>query len=350
MRDRAGPGLADAMPPAEPSAATVAAIDPYDDAALAEWHEVERLSVLGDRPDAVLGNEPHRVHQLRQPSSYRGHLLLAARDGGRIVGIADLGWSLRDNLHLGELEIAVLPSHRRRGLGRALYDDAARRFRADGRTTVLGEAHATPAYDGGVRFAEALGFRVVHSEDHLRTTLPMPAARRAELEAVTAVPGTDYEVLTWRDRCPDELLADYARLRTQMFSDVPTGDVDLQPVAVDEERVRAGEEVLARSYHSVVAAARHAGGGLAGYSLVFLEHGSALAQQDDTLVMPAHRGHRLGLRLKLATLDVIERDHPERSTLHTWTAPDNHAMQRTNRAFGFEPVEVLHEMQRALDA
>ncbi|MEZ5193701.1 MAG: hypothetical protein R2734_15180 [Nocardioides sp.] len=50
-------------------------------------------------------------------------------------------------------------------------------------------------------------------------------------------------------------------------------------------------------------------------------------------MMPQDRGRRLGLRLKLATLELLERDF-ERRAIHTWTALDNHAMLRTNTAFG----------------
>jgi RimJ/RimL family protein N-acetyltransferase len=64
--------------------------------------------------------------------------------------------------------------------------------------------------------------------------------------------------------------------------------------------------------------------------------------------MSSHRGHRLGTAMKLATLEVIRRDHPERTAMHTWTAVDNAPMQRVNRAFGYRPVERMHEMQRGL--
>ena len=94
------------------------------------------------------------------------------------------------------------------------------------------------------------------------------------------------------------------------------------------------------------AARRRSDGSLCGYSLVFLPHDSGQALQDDTLVMPAHRGQRLGQRLKLATLGVIRDDHPERTSLHTWTDPDNHAMYRTNLGFGYTPVERMREVQR----
>ena len=31
--------------------------------------------------------------------------------------------------------------------------------------------------------------------------------------------------------------------------------------------------------------------------------------------------------------------------MHTWTDPDNHAMYATNAAFGYRPVERMHEVQ-----
>ena len=72
------------------------------------------------------------------------------------------------------------------------------------------------------------------------------------------------------------------------------------------------------------------------------------ALQDDTLVMPEHRGHRLGLRLKLANLEILESEYPGRTAIHTWSAIDNAAMQRTNRTFGYVPVEFEHVLQKRL--
>jgi GNAT superfamily N-acetyltransferase len=136
-------------------------------------------------------------------------------------------------------------------------------------------------------------------------------------------------------------------MNSQMSTDVPLGEVDYHPVEYDEHRLRTGEERVAHSYHQVVAAARRRSDGVfGGYSVLYLPHDEEFALQDDTLVMPDHRGHRLGLLLKLGTLDIVQRNHPARTPLHTWTSPDNHAMHRTNLAFGYRPVEQLHEMQR----
>lgn len=334
-----------------PDDPSITVVDPDDDRSLDEWHQVERAATLPERPDAVLPSPRHRVEGLRRPTPYFSRTLLALRDGDTMVGIAELGFALQDNLHLADIQIAVLPSHRRRGLGRRLYDDAAGRCAAAGRTTLIGEAHTTATAFRALDFARALGFSEVHVENHLAMPLPMSADRRAALgDLVSSAPrAAAYEIVTWGDHCPEAFLAGYAAMRTQMQSDVPLGEVALDRVAIDEQRIRSGEEFVARSYGSVVAAVRRrSDGAFCGYSRVLLDHESTVAMQDDTLVMPEARGHRLGLALKLATLDLLLADHPERTSLHTWTAPDNHAMHATNRTFGFEPVEVLHEMQRTI--
>ena len=87
---------------------------------------------------------------------------------------------------------------------------------------------------------------------------------------------------------------------------------------------------------------------MAGYSSVLLDRTDDIAYQDDTLVMPDHRGHQLGTLLKLTTLEMIADDHPERRLLHTWVASTNAPMQAVNRAFGFVPVDQAHMVEASI--
>lgn len=223
----------------------------------------------------------------------------------------------------------------------------ARTCLADGRTTLIGEACVREGASGAVDFARSLGFESVHVEDHFVLPLPVPQGH-ADRMGVSGL-DDDYEVLTWTGRCPEQYVASYCLMQTQMSTDVPTGELDLEPVVVDEARVRELEDRTARTHHQIVAVSRRRGeASFAGYSVLFLDHTSDVVLQEDTLVMPGHRGHRLGLRMKLATLEIVRRDHPDRSVIHTWSAVDNAPMQRTNRDFGFVPVERLHEMQTKL--
>lgn len=329
----------------------VVEVDPYDDQQLREFWEVEQAAIRADRPHPVIRTLEFLRSSSQQPGEYFGRQLLAAVDGGRIVGVAELGLWFHGNDHLAGIEVNVLPDHRRRGIGRLLHDEVDRRRRAAGRTSVVGEVSApvgtaladTPA----TAFALALGFESVHVEHHLVLRLPVEEDHLDRLRDEVAGRSASYDVITWQDRCPDEYVEAFCAMHTQMSSDVPSGDLDIEVVVWDEARLRSSEERMARSFGTVTAVVRRrADGAFGGYSELYLPHGEAYAQQDDTLVMPEHRGHRLGTVLKLATLGIVRADHPERESIHTWTNPDNHAMYRTNAGLGFELVEVMHEMQR----
>jgi GNAT superfamily N-acetyltransferase len=321
----------------------ISELDVNDDSALREYWTVQQAAQRADRSDPLLRPYALLVQSVRDPSPYYDRTLLAATDGGRIVGAGELQLSLQDNLHLAGLEVEVLPDARRRGVGRALAGDLIARGRADGRTSFLAETHV-PTLDQespGSAFAKAMGFEIALPETHLVLGLP------ADLAALPADPPDGYDVVTWTDHCPDDLVEQYAELLTGMRRDAPSGEVDEDPVVVDVERIRTQERRNAAAYDQLVAAVRRRSDGrLGGYTLVYLAHDSDQVLQDDTFVLSDHRGHGLGLVLKSAVLRLLARDRPERRTVHTWNAPDNAPMQAVNARLGFRLVEVLLEVQR----
>ncbi len=323
----------------------VEAVDVWDEAVVREFSEVERSAQSADRVRPMLRDYGALRESAQDAGPYRSRTLLVVRDGLRIVGTADLGRSLQSNLHLADIEIDVLPRWRRRGIGTALYKEAVRLAGADRRTTLLGHVHIPE--DGGCSpafaFASALGFKEVHREHHLVLDLPLSRTKLTELPE--SAPG--YDIVTWNRRVPDGLVEAYAVMLTQMAHDVPIGDIDRAPETYDVDRVRLEEELDDGSWFPIVAAARRSADGvLGGYSIVYLPANETHVVQDDTLVMPEHRGHRLGLALKAATLRRVQREHPERRLIHTWNDIDNEAMLRTNLACGFRRIEIHLEMQR----
>ena len=310
-------------------------IDPLNEPLLRRFWEVEQAAQRADRAYPVLRDWAALQIVAREPSKRTRHTFVVAWVDGHPVATMDLLVFTQENPHLLELEINVLPEFRRRGIGRALHEEALRL--ADGRTTFLGEAHEP--IDGGAaapRFAEALGYSSVHREHHL--VLDLPASPPAfEVD-------DGWVMRTWVDTCPVELRDSFVRMRNQMEQDVPRGGIDAAPDVYTAERLAQDEVRMAKAYTTVVAAAEK-DGELGGYSKVVLPLGGDFAWQDDTLVMPEHRGHRLGLALKLATYAVLTAEHPERTAIHTWTDPTNVAMHATNLAFGYRPVERMHEVQ-----
>ena len=51
-------------------------------------------------------------------------------------------------------------------------------------------------------------------------------------------------------------------------------------------------------------------------------------------MVAAHRGHRLGLRMKLAMLDWLREDRPDVEAIDTWNAAGNVPMIAINDALG----------------
>jgi hypothetical protein len=54
-------------------------------------------------------------------------------------------------------------------------------------------------------------------------------------------------------------------------------------------------------------------------------------------VLAAHRGHRLGLLVKLAMLDFIAEQEPQVTVIDTWNATSNAPMIAVNDALGCTP-------------
>ena len=74
-----------------------------------------------------------------------------------------------------------------------------------------------------------------------------------------------------------------------------------------------------------------------------------LAEQDDTLVAAGHRGHRLGMLVKIANLRrLAELPRVERVT--TFNAAENEHMLAINVALGFRPAGWDGEWQRSVTA
>ncbi len=307
---------------------------------------------MAGRVAPLLSSYEELSTSLRNPSTRLRRTAVGAYDGGQVVGTVLLELSLVDNTHVAEMQVAVPPGCRGRGVGAALYAHADRVATQAGRTTYLGEVDVPldAALDThpGSRFALRRGFSSEHIEDHLVLDLPVDPALIDTIRARASAAHRDYDLVSWVGRCPEEHVAALADMRTAMSVDLPQGELDLTPERWDVERVRTSEQRQAdQGFASLTTAARAADGAFAGYSELLVPAPSpGEVLQEDTLVMRAHRGHRLGAAMKATNLTLLRERFADRTRLHTWTALDNHAMQAVNRAFGFRPVERLHEFQR----
>lgn len=332
------------------------AVDPAG-AALAEWHAVHAAALRHDRPDAFVPPLSElRAGALaglpgREPSELV-RLLLARDADGRAVGALRVEVPLADNRHLVYAEAQVEPAARRRRVGTALLEEAVRQTREQGRTVLTGDLDEPPSLldaSPGRAFLRQAGFAEALREPARALPLPVPAQRLDALEAAARPHAEGYEVLLWQDRCPDDLVDARAELSRVMSLDVPLGRMDRHEERWDAARVREREQVNAEMGRSlVVAAARHtATGALVGYTEVAVRPAQPQeVEQWDTLVLDAHRGHRLGLLLKAAVLRALAADHPGARRVVTCNAETNAPMIAVNDALGYRLDGLSSSWQR----
>lgn len=70
--------------------------------------------------------------------------------------------------------------------------------------------------------------------------------------------------------------------------------------------------------------------------------------QWETIVLEAHRGHRLGMLLKIRNLRFAQREAAHLRLVDTVTADSNEWMRRVNSALGFVPVRPWGEWELTL--
>ncbi len=322
----------------------VDAVDPRDGCSFDEWFAVLRATDLERWPDGPGWQRAERLAMALDEEGPEGHDCVVARAEGRVVGIADVELFRRENRHVARIDVRVLPEHRRRGVGTALVESVERRARAAGRTE-LGGMDETPTWDGYVDragpFARHLGFSVALRMVRRRLTVPLGPGRAAALRRLSTISSAGYSLVTFGDRWPDEYLDDRCELGRRMSTDVPVGEQELDEEIWDERRVRAIEAGLAAQNRAkVTTAARHdATGHLIGYTEVVVPLGApAWSWQHDTLVMSEHRGHGLGLAMKVANVLAVMERHPGVRSISTWNAAENAPMIAVNDEMGFEVV------------
>lgn len=309
----------------------------------ADAYEIDRACFAHDRPDVPGSTLEEFTAALSVPhAGYRSEHHLGHLDGVP-VGYLELSFPLRDNLDNAEIRLAVHPAHRRRGVGRALFALAERRLRAEGRKRLLGAA--SRRHPDGPAFAAEVG--ALAALEEIRSTLRLSESDDARLAALLADAWTHadgYRLVLWTGVPPDEIIDDVAALDSRFMLDAPTGDLAFEAEAVDADRIREGERARqSRGRISYHAGALHGDRLIAWTQLNGSRSHPDHAWQGITLVDPDHRGHRLGLLIKLANLAQIRELHAGLERVSTFNAATNQHMLAINRQMGFREVEsVLH--------
>jgi GNAT superfamily N-acetyltransferase len=332
----------------------VTPIESAEDPAYRQAHEIAAAAQAADLPDFPAACWESFLGTMIHPwPNRRGRHFLARVDGAPagylLLVLPDL-----DNTENAHVEISVRPEYRRRGVGRALIEQAISVARQQGRKRLIGEAVATlpggvPRSDAPSEFARSIGAKPALTEVRRRLDLiTVDDAALGEQLAEAWRRAGGYSLVWFRDEVPQEYVDDIAYLDSRLVKDAPMGDLTWEPEKVDAARIRAAEAAsLARKRRKYNTAVRHdATGHLVAFTTLDLEHCPAdHAWQQITIVEPRHRGHRLGVIAKIENLRYARTHEPALRFVDTWNAAENRYMIAINEQVGFRPVDSWIDWQ-----
>lgn len=283
--------------------------------------------------DEIVGIEPssyaETLAELDSEIGARRGGLAAVDASGRVVG--DVMWTqpLLEDTDLALAWIIVDRRHRRQGIARQIYAALLQAVRANGvcklETSVrVGSAGSRLAAELGGVIGQIELCNVLRLDEHEVPEVPSPPA--------------GYELRTWVGPAPDDIVDALADAHSAM-NDAPHEGLAHEDAVWTAERLRSNEQHRLRAGFEVfTAAAVHTETGeVGGYTELMATGRPTTATQEDTGVVRAHRGRRLGLLLKVANLHQLIDAHPQMRTVVTWNAESNQHMLAVNDALGFRP-------------
>jgi len=293
-------------------------------AQLADWPEAPPLTGSAFRGWLTVGwgGDPREVW-------------LAPGREGAAAGWYRLELPERENQGRAYLNLVVHPEERRRGLGTAMLRHAAARAAGQRRSVLSGGArNGTP----GEAFARSAGAEPGVVEVYRMLDLGTLAdGRLAELRQQAEQAAAGYSLVSWTGPVPEEFMSQAAALYGAM-NDAPH-DAGEGPAEWDERRVREANDRRpfygdSRDYTMV---ARHdASGELAAFSEVVVDPADpGLGHQGLTAVVRKHRGHRLGLLVKVAMMELLATSEPQLERIMTSNGESNAHMIAINEALGY---------------
>lgn len=310
------------------------------------WRRVQAAAIAHDRPGEPVPTADALQARLTTTGN-RSRLLLWLVRNAKNEAVATATLRLFNDpgrSHLAELHMTVHPAYRRLGTGSRLLSTATEAAAGAGCRSVVIEVMAGTPDEG---FLATRDFTPVLRLTWQRLLLEDVPDRIHKLPGVSH-PG--YRLTSWAGVVPDELAESFALAR-QAMDDMPTGEMDFGEVRWDVAGVREAAEVIARRGEQLltVAAVGEQDGAVAGYTeLVLPGDAAGTAQQYDTAVLPAHRGHGLGLWVKAEMLRRTREEYPLISAVQTDNTDDNRHMLALNTALGFRPLRRTVEYQLTL--
>ena len=280
----------------------------------------------------------------------------------QVLGFARCVMNHPDNPDGVDAYVWVSPEHRRQGIGRCLaaallaeIDDTshvtARLFTKEVGTAGLAGPGGgfVDAGHPGVRLALGIGMELgvvylLGRYDLRDPGVPLEAVLSRAREHLRP----EWVTHSFEGPPPEKFQQAIAVAKNQTLVDAPQGNIAYTGDGWDAERVATHYGRLAAGDRVFFTLVLDADGGVVALTELSSprQRPAAMAQQFFTVVMPEHRGHRLGLWTKATNLVSLVRAVPECPGVVAMNAAANRHMLAVNRELGFCTTKAVGIFQR----
>jgi RimJ/RimL family protein N-acetyltransferase len=312
-------------------------VDPDDEGHIQTLTRLVEAARVSDDPDAFVLTVEDTRNDVRYSSDLQpARFTLLLDDSDEAVGYFSLDVPVHDNRHLVHAWFSVRPDQRGRGHGTRLLEEMVRRTRALGRTTLWIGAWADD--ESSAAFLAEHGFvRASQEARRFQVLADLDPDAVDQLERDAAEHSRDYVLERLDPPYDDVLLADLVAV-TAAINDAPMGDLVFEDEVFDLERLRDAERARSlrgERFRRVVARHRETGE-MAGHTfLVVRPWDETHGVQWDTAVAREHRGHRLGIAVKIEMMRWLAEAEPQLTVIETWNNVANTPMINVNEALGY---------------
>lgn len=307
----------------------VAAVHEFDTAM-----QRERLS--GDPP---LPLELTRSFLANIPSFLLTRQYLARDVEGRVVAAATLNVERTDsNQHVCNLEIGVLPEHRRKGVAKALLSLVAGAAKEEKRSLILGAtAGSLPS---GESFARRIGARSGLRRTTHRLRMANADRNLARVWQEKGAARAEFRLERIDGRYPEVLIDEIIRLQHVVNAE-PRGELEVEDQILSTSRAREVEEIWlgARGERWGFFVREGTSGRFVGWTeVVWYPSLPQIAFSIGTGVLGDFRDRGLGKWLRGALIDWLADQRPEVEEIRMDIADSNTGMRSISKRLGFEPL------------
>jgi GNAT superfamily N-acetyltransferase len=274
---------------------------------------------------------------------------LATDSAGDPIGCYLLRLPDRENQTMGYCTLTVHPVARRAGVGTALLAHCAAQAREADRSRLVAQARDESP---GSAFAAAHGARAGIPEVGrvLDVDEALPA-RLAGLRAGAEPHADGFSLVSWVGPTPDSYVDQVVSVHGAM-ADAPRSD-GVEPSVWDADRLRQSEQTMVEHglTNYAVAAWHDETDRIAALTEICTEADTPdWGFQQITAVLPEHRGHRLGLLVKIAMMEFLTEHEPDVRHIQTFNAHANDHMVTINEQLGYRVVHVYRDWELDLTA